>query len=138
VSKDFYNAEGFYEFVGEGKLMAAKCGSCGALYLPPRPICSACHGEHMEWVEMGGNGKIEGFTVITVGPTRMVQAGYDRKNPYCVGIVRLDEGPAISAQIFGVDVQHPDQIKVGTVVKAKFFERQEGDEVKKYVGFEAT
>ena len=94
--------------------MGTKCKSCGELFLPPRPVCSACHGEEMEWVEMGGKGKLEAFTVTLYGPTRMVEAGYGPKNPYCVGVVRLDEGPAISAQILGLDLSKPEEIKVGT------------------------
>ncbi len=136
MSKDFFNAEGFYEYVNEGKLMGTRCKSCGELYVPPRPICSACHSEGVEWVEMSGKGKLDAFTVIYYGPTRMVDAGYSAKNPYCCGIVRLDEGPAISAQIFDVNMANPEEIKVGTPMKLRFYERTEGEEQKKYVGFE--
>jgi len=138
MSKDFYNAAGFYEYVGEKKLMGARCKSCGELFLPPRPVCSACHSEQMEWEEMKGTGKLEAFTVTLYGPTRMVEAGYDAKNPYCVGIVRLDEGPAISAQILGLDLTKPEEIKVDTPMKLTFIERTEGEEKNTYIGFEAT
>jgi len=144
MSKDFYNAAGFYEFVDEKKLMGTKCKSCGELFLPPRPVCSACHGEEMEWVEMGKKGKLEAFTVTLYGPTRMVEAGYDAKNPYCVGIVRLDEkhgkdkGPAISTQILGLDLTKPESIKIGTSMELTFIERTEGDKKNTYIGFKAT
>lgn len=138
MSKDFYNAAGFYEYVGEKKLMGTQCKSCGELFLPPRPVCSACHGEEMEWKEMKGAGKLDAFTVTLYGPTRMVEAGHDAKNPYCVGVVRLDEGPAISAQIFGLDLTKPEEIKIGTPMKLTFIERTEGEEKKTYIGFEAT
>nr|AFI78484.1 protein containing DUF35 [uncultured bacterium ws156A7] len=138
MSKDFYNATGFYEFVDENKLMGAKCKSCGTLFMPPRPVCSSCHGEEMDWVEMEGRGKLEAFTVTMFGPTRMVELGYGPKNPYCVGIVRLDEGPAISAQIMGLDLSKPEEIKVGTPMQLKFIKRMEGEKEKTYVGFEAA
>ena len=121
MSKDFYNAAGFYEFVDEKKLMGTKCKSCGELFLPPRPVCSSCHSEDMEWVE-----------------TRMVEAGYGPKNPYCVGIVRLDEGPAISSQILGLDLSKPEEIKIGTPMQLTFINRTEGEAEKTYIGFEAA
>jgi len=138
MSKDLYSAAGFYEFVDEKKLMGTKCKSCGELFLPPRPMCSACHSEEMEWVEMGGKGKLEAFTVTLYGPTRMVEAGFGPKNPYCVGIVRLDEGPAISAQILGLDLSKPEEIKVGTPMQLTFVNRTEGEKEVTFIGFEAA
>ncbi len=138
MSKDFYNAAGFYEFVAEKKLMGTRCKSCGAFFLPPRPICSSCHSEEMEWEELSGKGELAAFTVTLYGPTRMVQAGYNAKNPYCVGIVRLAEGPAISAQILGLDLSKPEEIKIGTPLTLTFISRKEGEEEKTYIGFEAA
>jgi uncharacterized OB-fold protein len=138
MSKDLFSAAGFYEYVDEGKLMGSRCKSCGELFLPPRPLCSSCHSEEMEWVEMGGKGELEAFTVTLYGPTRMVEAGYSAKNPYCVGIVRLDEGPAISAQILGLDLSKPEEIKIGTPMQLTFINRKEGEEDKTYIGFEAA
>ena len=36
--------EGFSQYLGEQKLMGTRCKSCGALHLPPRPLCPACRG----------------------------------------------------------------------------------------------
>ena len=58
---------------------------------------------------MSGEGKLLAFTTVHIAPTAMIEAGYDRKNPYCTGIVQLDEGPAISAQILGVDPTKPER-----------------------------
>jgi len=113
----------FDNFLTEKKLMASRCANCGALWLPPRPICLTCKGDEMEWKELGGKGKLVAFTVIGVGPMPMIDAGYGRDNPYCVGIVEVEEGPRIGAQILGVDVAHPENIKIGTPVVADFVER---------------
>ena len=131
-----FNSHGFYKYIDEHKLMASRCKTSGELYMPPRPICSISHSTDMEWVEMSGKGTISAFTVITVGPTRMVAAGYDRKNPYCTGIVKLAEGGSISAQIFGLDLSKPERIKVGTPVHAIYFEREEDGKKRTYLGFE--
>jgi len=134
----------FDHFLSEGKLMASRCAGCGALWLPPRPICLTCKGDEMEWKEMSGKGTLVAFTVIGVGPMPMIEAGYGRDKPYCVGIVQVREGPRIGAQIVGVDVAHPENIKIGTPVEADFVERgswhfvEEVAKVKKtYLAFRA-
>jgi len=113
----------FDNFLKEKKLMASKCRECSALWLPPRPICLTCKGHEMEWVELSGRGKLVAFTVIGVGPMSMIDAGYNRDNPYCAGIIEVEEGPRISAQVLGVDVAHPENIKIGTPLIADFVER---------------
>ena len=77
----------------------------------------------MEWEELSGTGTLVAFTVIGVGPIPMIEAGYGRDNPYCVGIVQVDEGPRIGAQILDVDAAHPENIKIGTPVTVDFVER---------------
>jgi uncharacterized OB-fold protein len=56
--------------------------------------------------------------------------------PYCSGIVRLNDGPAISAQIVGVDVTKPEEIRIETPLKAVFVEQGEGEEKRTYLAFE--
>jgi uncharacterized OB-fold protein len=91
----------------------------------------------MEWVEMAGRGRLAAFTTVHIAPTAMLQAGYDRKNPYCAGVVQLDEGPSISAQILGVDAKKPHEITVGTPLQVAFIERGEGEERRTFLAFEA-
>lgn len=119
-----FTATSFDQFLNENKLMASKCKKCGALWLPPRPLCPKCYGIEMEWVELKGKGKIVAFTVIPYGPMTMSLAGYDKNNPYCVAIVELEEGPRISAQILGLDLAHPENIKIGTPLTVDFSEKR--------------
>ena len=113
----------FDNYLKQRKFMASRCTNCGALWLPPRPICLKCKEDKMEWKELSGKGTLVAFTVIGVGPMPMINAGYGRDNPYCVGIVEVEEGPRIGAQILGVDVAHPENIKIGTPVAVDFVER---------------
>ncbi len=126
----------FNKFLSEHKLMGTRCRADGELYFPPRPICPHSHSADMEWIEFSGQGKLAAFTVIYIGPAAMIAAGYDRKNPYCVGIVDLAEGCKISAQILGVDVMHPESIKIGMPLKLTFVERGEGEARRTYPAFE--
>jgi uncharacterized OB-fold protein len=113
----------FEAFLQEKKLMACRCTQCGVLWLPPRSICPSCNHDAMQWVELSGKGKLAAYTVIGVGPMPMIDSGYGRDNPYCSGIVEVEEGPMISAQILGVDVAHPENIKIGTSLTADYVER---------------
>jgi uncharacterized OB-fold protein len=66
----------------------------------------------------------------------MLEAGYDRKNPYCTGIVELAEGPRISAQILGIDASHPEEIEIGMSVHIAFVQRGEGEAQQTCLAFE--
>ncbi len=125
-----------YKALGEHKLVGSRCKSCGKLYVPARPMCPECHGSEMEAVELSGKGRLTAFSVIYIATTAMIQAGYNRKNPYCTGIVQLDEGPCISAQIVGADVFHPETIRIGAPAAITFLDRVEGESTKTYLGFQ--
>jgi hypothetical protein len=121
-----FNDYSYEQFLNEWKIMGSKCKKCGALALPPRPLCISCLGSQMEWVEFKGNGKLAAFTSIAVAPPTMAKEGFGRNNPYVVGVVELEEGPKIVARIRGVDPKKPEQIKIGTPLKAEFLPKGEG------------
>lgn len=127
----------YQQFLNEEKLMGSKCRECGVLYTPPRPICLKCHGTDMEWVEMKGKGELYAFTSIAVGPRFMIAEGYDRKNPYISGVVKLEEGTRVDARIEGVDANEPETIKIGIPLSIRFLHRGEGEEMKTYLAFTA-
>ena len=125
----------FEQFLEEEKLMGARCVGCGALFVPPRGICTKCHGSEMEWVEAKGEGHLVAFTCISIGPPAMIAEGYDRNNPYCSGAVELVEGPRVVAQIEGVDTLNPETIKIGQPVRATFLHQGTGENRKIVLGF---
>ncbi len=136
MSEMEFTNNAYTKFLAEHKLMGTRCRTDGELYFPPRPICPQSLSADMEWFEFSGQGKLAAFTVVHIGTTAMIAAGYDRKNPYCVGIVDLAEGCKISAQILGVDVLHPENIEIGTPLKLTFVERGEGEAQRTYPVFE--
>jgi uncharacterized OB-fold protein len=81
----------------------------------------------MEWVMMKGTGTLRAFTCIAVGPPSMQEEGYGRDNPYCSGVVELDEGVKIVARIEGVDTKKPETIEIGTPLRVKFLHRNNGE-----------
>jgi uncharacterized OB-fold protein len=121
-----FNDTSYEQFLNEWKIMGTKCTRCGALALPPRPICVSCYSIELEWTEFKGTGKLAAFTSITVAPPNLAKEGYGRNNPYVVGVVELDEGVKTVARIVGIDAKKPEQIKVGTPLKAEFLTKGEG------------
>ena len=117
----------FEQFLNEEKLMGSRCQKCGALFVPPRSVCINCYSSKMQWEEMEGVGKLAAFTCISIGPPAMIDEGYDRDNPYCTGVVELDESPRVVARIEGVDALHPENIRIGTPLEVKFLHRHTGE-----------
>jgi uncharacterized OB-fold protein len=125
----------YQQFLNDEKLMGSRCKECGALFAPPRPICTACHGWEMAWVEMSGRGRLAGFTCIAVGPPFMIEEGYSRKNPYCSAVVELEKGVRVVARLEGVDTNHPERIRIGTPLKVAFLHRGEGENLRTFLAF---
>ena len=119
----------YRQFLNEESLMGCKCSSCGRTYAPPRPICISCHSSQMQWTSLSGNGKLAAFTCIAIGPPSMAALGYGRDNPYCSGVVELEEGGRVDARIEGVDARNPESILVGMPLKVKFLRDGENDGV---------
>lgn len=136
VERPFTSAS-FDAFLNEKKLMGSHCTSCNRDYLPPRPICHQCHGDQLTWVEFSGKAKLAAFTSIYIAPTAMIAEGYGRDNPYLAGVVELDEGVKISAQVLGLDAKKPEEVKIGTPLQAEFVERGEDEKKKTFLVFRA-
>ncbi|MFC2066379.1 Zn-ribbon domain-containing OB-fold protein [Chloroflexota bacterium] len=129
------STQSFHKFLNENKLMGSKCKKCGTVYSPPRPICLSCRSDEMGWVELKGKGKLLTFTSIYVGPPSMVAQGYNRTNPYCSGVVGLEEGVNIDARIEGVDANNPETIKIGMPLTVDFLHHGEGEQMETYLAF---
>lgn len=133
-----FTSASFDAYVKEKKLMGSHCANCNRDYLPPRAICPNCHSDQLTWTEFSGKAKLAAFTSIFIAPTAMIEAGYGRDNPYLAGVVELDEGVKISAQVLGMDASKPEEVKIGTPLQAEFVERGEGDAKKTLLAFRAV
>ena len=107
-----FTIESFYAFIGEKRLMAAKCHDCETLLLPPRPVCTKCLSTNLKWVELKKRGKLLTYTVIHIPPPQ-----FQSMAPYTVGIIKLEEGPHLPGIIKGIN---PEEIKVGMNLKVEF------------------
>jgi uncharacterized OB-fold protein len=99
---------------------AAKCDKCGKVFFPPRQVCSGCRGQKFSNVILAQSGTVETFTVIHVAPT-----GFGDQVPYAVGIIKLDDGVRLTAQIVDAEL---DKLAIGDRVKLEFRRIQDDGE----------
>ena len=70
------------------------CPHCEAKIFPPRDVCPNCGEEAKTRYDFSGKGTIFSYTVMTDAP-----AGYQAAAPYTVALVKLEEGPMVTAQL---------------------------------------
>jgi uncharacterized protein len=87
-----------YALVGE------VCPHCQAKLFPPRDVCPECGGEAKQQFTFSGRGEVYSYTVMRDAP-----AGYEENAPYTVALVKLQEGPVVTAQLTDLGEQ-PVQI----------------------------
>jgi uncharacterized OB-fold protein len=104
-----------YALVGE------VCPHCDAKIFPPRDVCPECHHEAKEPFAFSGKGEVYSFTTIYEAPS-----GFDSNAPYTVALVKLNEGPMVTAQLTDVDAS---QLQIGMPVEMVTRKmRDDGDE----------
>ncbi len=107
-----FTIESFYRFVKEGRLMGAKCNTCGQVMVPPKPMCTNCLSEDLRWKELPKCGRLLTYTIIHVSPKQ-----FHSMAPYVVGIVEFEEGAQLPGMVRNVSL---DAIKVGMEVVVDF------------------
>jgi uncharacterized OB-fold protein len=99
------------------RLEAGKCEKCGYVAFPPRLVCPECRGRKFSAVKLHDEGKLLSFTVVRVASDK-----FSREIPFPVGIVELNDGVRITAQIADAS---PDELQIGQPVRLVFRKIQE-------------
>jgi uncharacterized OB-fold protein len=102
-------------------LVGEVCPHCEAKIFPPRDICPSCGQEAKTLYAFSGKGEVYSYTTIYEAP-----AGYDENAPYTVALVKLNEGPLVTAQLTDLGDQ-PIQIGMPVEMVTRKL-RQDGDE----------
>jgi uncharacterized OB-fold protein len=89
----------FWHAVDAHRFQLPWCCACERTHFPPRPFCPHCWCDDIEWRPSIGRGRIYSFTTVRNNPPT---AFVDRL-PYVIGIVRLDDGVQVLANIEPVD-----------------------------------
>ncbi|MCA9935753.1 MAG: Zn-ribbon domain-containing OB-fold protein [Ardenticatenaceae bacterium] len=103
VSRHWRLKEQRYSLVGE------TCEHCGVKLFPPRDVCLACEAPAKELYTFTGLGEVYSYTTVYDAP-----AGFEHQAPYTVALVKLEEGPLVTAQLTDVD---KDTIQIGMPVE---------------------
>lgn len=90
-------------------LVGEVCGHCDAKVFPPRDICPECGEEAKTLYTFSGRGEVYSYTTVFDAP-----AGFDDNTPYTVAMIKLDEGPLVTAQLTDLDNK---QVSIGMPVE---------------------
>lgn len=104
-----------YALVGE------QCPHCSAKIFPPRDVCPECGREAKTAYTFSGKGEVYSFTRMTNAP-----AGFEEQAPYTVALIKLEEGPIVTAQLTDLGEQ---EVEIGMPVEMVTRKlRSDGDE----------
>jgi uncharacterized OB-fold protein/acyl dehydratase len=103
----------WFEAAKEHRLVIQQCSDCGVLRHPPRPRCNKCGSYEWEEAEASGRGTVYSFVVNHYPQV----PAFDY--PLAVGLIELEEGTRLVADIVGID---PADVKVGMAVEVEFVE----------------
>ncbi len=102
------------------RLIGEICEKCGARIFPPRDVCPECETVEQREVAFSGRGEVYSYSTVYHPPR-----GFEEFAPYTVALVRLEEGPMVTAQLTDVDT---DQVKIGMPVEMVTRRMQSGGE----------
>ncbi len=108
----------FWDAAGAGRLVAQRCGACGRLRHPPRPMCPECHSLEVEVAELSGRGTVYSYAILH----HPQHPAFDY--PVLVALVDLDEGVRIVSNLVGIE---PARIEIGMIVEVEFEARGDDD-----------
>lgn len=101
----------YWEGARNGRLMIQRCADCGRHQFYPRPFCTTCLTERVDWVEAGGRGHVVTFTICRIAAHPAL------KPPYAVALVELDEGVRLLANLVDCAL---DAIRCDARVQVRF------------------
>jgi hypothetical protein len=105
------------------RIYGIKCPECNKVLVPIRRVCGECFREMEELVEVGPQGTVETFTVLSFGFVDP-ETGKQRPVPYTWAFIKLDG----SDNTFIHYLQETDlsKLKIGMRVEAVFEEERRG------------
>ena len=104
-----------YALVGE------ICPHCEAKIFPPRDVCPECSGEAKTPYVFSGKGEVYSYTRMGAAP-----AGFEEQAPYTVALIKLSEGPIVTAQLTDLG-ENEDKIGMPAEMVTRKL-RSDGDE----------
>lgn len=85
------------------RLIGDQCLECKEVFFPPRDICPDCGAEAKDTYQFNGKGEVYSWTTVYDAP-----GGFEGQAPYTLAMVRLDEGPLVTAQLTDLGGERPE------------------------------
>jgi uncharacterized protein len=101
----------FWNGLRDNKLLIQRCGGCGQLRHPPRPMCPQCRSLDWEAVESSGRGTVYSYVL----PHEPKFPFFDY--PYVVVLVELEEGVRLVSNLTDID---PADVMTGMPVRVHY------------------
>jgi len=110
------------------RILGNKCEKCAQEYFPPVSICPNCQSTQLTDREMPRSG-----TLLSYSLQKESMAGFEEQEPMIFGLVRLENGVRIIAQL--VDIPY-ESMKEGMKLVAVFRRiKAEGESGQIYYGY---
>jgi len=77
----------FWDAAAAHRLVAPRCGECGAFRMPPTPFCPGCRSQRITWVTLSGEGVIYSYSIVRRGFLPDMQDSL----PYVTAVVQLPD-----------------------------------------------
>ena len=101
----------FWDAAFAHRLVAQRCGDCGVLRHPPRPMCPHCQSLRIELAELSGRGTLYSYSVLHHPQSPAFEY------PLLVALVDLEEGIRLVSNL--IDVAASD-VRIGMPVEVTF------------------
>ena len=102
-------------------LIGEQCPHCNAKIFPPRDVCPECGLEAKTAFQFSGKGEVFSYTTMNDAPS-----GFQDNTPYSIALVKLNEGPIVTAQLPDLG---DEKIRIGMPVEMVTRKlRNDGDE----------
>jgi uncharacterized OB-fold protein len=102
----------FWDAALAGRLVCARCSTCGTFRMPPAAFCHVCRNQDVEWIELPGTGRVYTFTIIR----HPLRPEFVDAVPFVVAVVSLD-GAGEARLITNVVECDPDSVVVDMPVR---------------------
>jgi len=118
-----YTAKFLSEIRDHKRILGVRCPKCQKVFVPPRKVCGECFVTMEELVELGNQGTIFCFTVLSFGFVDP-DTGVQRPVPYTWAFIKPDGADNCIPHF--VDITDPKKLRVGMRVEAVFEEKRRG------------
>ena len=91
----------YWDAAKAGRLMVQRCRSCARHQFYPRPFCTVCLSDEIEWVDASGYGRIYTYTICCIA----AHPSMNDRTPYAVALIELDEGVRLLTNLVDSDIE---------------------------------